>query len=282
MLINDEILTAYIDGELNDDQMRDVKAQLDNSPQLSTRVEEMRLMDDMVTKTYHAIDDRPMPESVLSLLQDTPDGQADHEHAHNEHAKGKETNILSFKKRQKFVSNAPVWQMGLAASIALFVGLGVGRGLPGPESSQPSGPILAQQTAGVITPQNALFAMLENQPSATPVVIDDDLNINAKPIMSFQNVDHEYCREFEISTAQASTRNIACRTDNVWTVKVAVATTKDLSIAGGQYQTASQAPEPIIDNMIMGLIKGDALSIDKEAELIKKNWQPQKNSDKLP
>ena len=265
MTIDDETLTAYIDGELSADRMAEITAHLENSPELAKRAERMRLADKLFTQASHAIDSKPMPAEILTMLEAFPENK-------DKSAEDQKITRLPFKGQQT-VSRAPVWQMAMAASVALFIGLGAGRGLMTPSTSETAPQvILAQQTAGIIGPGNALFDILEKQPGTSPVAINGTGNTTVTPIMTFRSGD-TYCREFDVMTAGSSTRNIACRTENTWIVKLSVGADGHMPSDNSQYQTASQADNPVITAMILDLIDGDALDAGHEAEIIRQNWQ---------
>ncbi len=266
MTIDDETLTAYIDGELSAERIAEITACLENSPELAKRAEKMRLADKLFTQASHAIDSKPMPAEILSMLEDFPE---------NKDKSAEEQKIVQLPfKGQQTVSRAPVWQMAMAASVALFIGLGAGRGLMAPSTSETTPQaILAQQTAGIIGPGNVLFDILEKQPSTSPVTILNGAgNTTVTPIMTFRSGD-TYCREFDVLTGQAGTRNIACRAENTWIVKLSVGADGHMPSDNSQYQTASQTDNPVITAMILDMIDGDALDATHEAEIIKQNWQ---------
>lgn len=267
MTISDEMLTAYLDGELAAEEMAEIVRQIKKSPQLASRVEKMCLTDKSLAEAYHAIDDRPMPAGIMEMLEAFPEKI---KNADNDIS----ATVLPFKKPQP-VSKAPIWQMAMAASVALIIGLGLGRNILTPDTTLNSFPeaIQAQQVAGIIGPENPLFGILENQPSASSVALKGSKDTMVEPIMTFLASDNTYCREFKVMTAQSATRNIACRVNNNWLVKVSVGTSGEVVSPDGQYQTASRSGDTIVDSMIVNMIRGDALSADIEARIMKQNWQ---------
>lgn len=255
MKILNETLTAYLDGELSASEISHVEAQLSKSPELAARLDKMRKTDELLSQTYHRIDQRPMPTDVLDMLADFPEKQA----------KDQTATILPFeifKKRPSIVAS-PIWKVAMAASVMLFVGLGVGRGL----MTQTALPDLK---ATHISPDNALFAILDTQPSLSTASFDDDTII--RPLMTFRSTDDTYCREFEIITPETGSRSVACRTENSWMVKVTTKTRNNLSTGNGLYQTASQPESALLDSTILELMAGDALSADQEANIIEEKW----------
>ncbi len=251
MIITDEILNAYLDGELSVDDIAEVAAQIKKSSELAKRIENMRLNDKSIAETYHAIDTKPMPDSIMEMLEEFPESQK---------------TVLPFRKKTSVRASAPIWQMAIAASIMLFIGLGTGRYI------MPSVSV-TDISAGIIGPENTLYAVLENQPSAIAVALTANNDTLVIPSMTFRTSDNSYCREYIVTTQKSSTQNVACRIENNWVVKLSVGAQGKLSPESGLYQTASQTDNPLINSYIQGLMMDDALSAEDEALIMQKNWQ---------
>ena len=261
MKIDDELLTAYLDGELDSKARVEVERQLELSPALAERLEKLQQTDQRLKQGYQSIDQRPMPESVLKMLEDFPATQET------------SANILSFPNKNRSVARTPVWQIAAAASVALVIGIGIGRSLFLPETSSPGQSMkLAEVGTGPVQTDSALFAMLENQPSAEPVTFDGESGTVATPLMSFQNKNGDYCRDFSVTTKTQGTRAVACKGNHQWTVQVAVATAGYDTGNTGTYQTASQTATPVIDSAIQKMIDGDALGMEQEKKAIRAHW----------
>ncbi|VAV87729.1 hypothetical protein MNBD_ALPHA02-956 [hydrothermal vent metagenome] len=265
MKITDEILTAYLDGELAVDDIADVARQIDCSPELARRIKDLRRNDASVAQAYQAIDSKPMPAGILDMLDKFPQSQ------------GKEpvedvATVLPFKEKSTIRTQAPIWQMAMAASVMLFVGLGAGRYLVPPEPASADN-ILAQQNTGMIGPENNLFAVLESQPSAVPVTLAASGDTVVLPSMTFKTGDNRYCRAYSVTGRKSSSQNVACRVENAWVVKISVGSAGTSVSQDGLYQTASGEDNPAVTSVIRNLIKGDALDADDEQKVMKQNWR---------
>lgn len=271
MKITDEILTAYLDGELAVDDIADVARQIDSLPKLARRIKNLRRNDASIAQAYHAIDSKPMPAGILDMLDKFPQSQG------KEPVEGVAT-VLPFKKKSTILSQAPMWQMAMAASVMLFVGLGAGRYLVPPEPAsaeiiQAHENILAQQNTGIIGPENSLFAVLESQPSAIPVTLAASGDTVVLPSMTFKTGDNRYCRAYSVIGQESSSKNVACRLENAWVVKISVGSAGTSVSQDGLYQTASGEDNPAVTSVIRNLIKGDALDADDEQKIMKQNWR---------
>lgn len=266
MTMTDETLMAFLDGELTAGDMAKVAAQIEDSPRLARHVENMRLGDKLFTRSCHSIDSRPMPREIIAMLDGFPENRA-------RQANHNGATILPFRQKLRELSSAPLWQMAVAATVVLVVGLGAGRSLLAPPADIAPGMIQARNTADIIGSDNALFAVLEQQPSASSITINIARDAVVTPTMTFRSANNGYCREYMVMSGQSGTRNIACRGENAWTVKASVTIQGDISPAEGQYQTATGQDNSALDSMILGLIEGDALSREQESEIMQRNWQ---------
>ncbi len=267
--INDEILCAYLDGELSKENRAAVELAIEKSPEVLKRLEVFNNIDDLFAKTYRTIDDKPMPDGVLSMLQTFSQKPL----TENQLGGG---NQHSFDGNGSAVNKKSFWSVAIAASIALLIGIGIDRVflISKPNVNQTPEIIFAQQTVGVIEPENALFDILEKQPSGSSVILSQSTSTIVTPVMTFKKGGSGYCREFNITSLGEGTKNIACRGgNNVWVVEVAVKVDDPSLFVSGLYQTATSQNEPIIDAAVRHLIEGDVLNIDAEAFLIRKKWQ---------
>ena len=67
MSVTDDILSAFLDGELPADQLKRIAKEIDADPALRQRAEALAAPDAILQKAYRTIDDDPMPDAVLAL-----------------------------------------------------------------------------------------------------------------------------------------------------------------------------------------------------------------------
>jgi hypothetical protein len=207
MAIDDEILMAYADGALSAEEAARVEAAMAEDEGLAERV---ALFADSRTAMKRAFGAAPpVPEALAAKVRDLVAADAARRAAPA--PSNVPSNVVDLASRRRSV---PFWQVPLAASVALAVGLfGGWLGQPGPGGD--SGLALA----GLDDP--ALVGALESLPSGERVTLDSGAEFAA--VATFRDGTGQLCREFEHGIADASTVVVACRGDQDWSVQVAVA-----------------------------------------------------------
>ncbi|MEZ5894080.1 MAG: zf-HC2 domain-containing protein [Parvularculaceae bacterium] len=248
MTITDEMLSAYIDNELPPQEAARIREALDADAMLAARLEALRAPDKLIAAVYGAIDDEPMPQSVLAMLQ-------------GKSAKAGGGNVVAFPSRQ-WLRSPRQWATPLAASIALAIGVGTGMQIANaPDETR-------YALAGSVDPASSLFRALETTPSGDSVKLAADMSMT--PLLTFQAADGGYCREFSISSRAQNQRAVACRGDKQWIVVIAIA---DESATTGGYATASSGLNAQFDTFVDAAMSGDALAAEIENDLIARRWQ---------
>jgi len=180
--IGDEMLGAYIDGELSAEEQLQVEQALAADPALRRRLERLRRSDGLVRGAFAEIEGEPVPERLRGAA-DTSRGQ----------------------RRPLRHRVAPPM---LAAAAALVLGLALGYLLaPGP-------PPMAGLTAGALPAGGPIATALEHEPSGE-VLETPELRI--APLATFRNTRGQYCREYQVRGAGGpAVRAVACRQQGVW------------------------------------------------------------------
>jgi len=242
MSVTDDILSAFLDGELPADQLKRIAKEIDADPALRQRAEALAAPDAILQKAYRTIDDDPMPDAVLALLEDADDASA-------------QSNVVAFKSR--VMRQREIWRLPIAASIALAAGLALGLSLSPNESVQ---------IAGAVKPGEALFAALETSPSGETRALDNGRA--AAMVLTFK-AGETWCREFTVAAADAGVRAIACREDEGWAVKLAAVEAG----ANDGYQTAASGVSTAFDAGAVALGADDPISASREAALLENGWR---------
>jgi len=114
---NDETLVAYLDGELDTAERRDIEAWLDADPGARERVAALAQSADLVRSAYADIVNEPVPERLLAAARGETSGKA----------LPREAQIVPLRRPVRRVTfvHALSWRAGLAAAAGLF-GLMVG------------------------------------------------------------------------------------------------------------------------------------------------------------
>lgn len=179
--IGDEMLIAYLDGELDEAGMAAVDAALATDAALVDRLEAHAALATRVRASYAPVVEEPVPERLASLVQPA------------------EAKVVDLAQRRR-PSPTYVWWGAIAASLVIGVML-VGRELPLPFAD----PIGQDMTA-----RGRLGRALTVQASGPG---QGEVQIG----LSFKARDGRYCRTFAVDR----TAGLACRQDKTWKVEVA-------------------------------------------------------------
>ena len=247
---DDELLSAYLDGELPGDEADALTARLAREPQLMRRLEAMRSADAAVRDVYATIGTTPMPAAVLDLFDKAqPDTKAE--------------NVVAFPARgiRRFFE-AP---MALAASVALVAGF-FGAHLLRQDSVR-TGPEAAF-VAGTVAADSALYSLLETAPGGET----RDLAGNAaRVLLTFEDVNGDWCRQVTVGATDGTLHGVACRRDAGWQLETIAL--GDAGTPGGQFGTAAgsipEAVEAAVDTLLGA---GAPLESEEEMLIISEGW----------
>lgn len=244
MIISDETVMAYVDGELDDATRASVEAALATDPDLAQRVARHRELRNRVQDAFDPVLAEPVPERLLAAAK----GIA---------ANARDGNIVALKRIPARRWTWPQWG-AIAASLVLGV-------LVAPlVRHQPAvgaldiidGEILA---SGVLA--HALSQQLaSNQSPDAPTRIG----------VSFLSRSGHYCRTFELQNNSALA-GLACRDGVNWRLE-ALALTRARPPTSGEYRPAAASLSAVIEQAVRELIEGDPLDAQGEAVARSKEW----------
>lgn len=245
---DDELLSAYIDGELDAGDGERLTARLAAEPELAERLAELRCADEATRRLYARLDEQPVPAAILDLLGDPDTGSAD--------------NVVAMPVRARYKWFGP--PVALAASVALVAGVLAGNFFFGDRDAGLDGSL----SAGRVNPQSDLHRLLESEPSARPVELDE--SGSGRILLTFESTEGNYCRQFRLDREASSVQGLACRRNQAWqldTVSYGPGT-------GSGYQTASGTVAAAVAAAVQARI-GDAEPLGTEAELdiISGGWE---------
>lgn len=253
--LSDETLMAYADGELDADGVATVEAAMQADPEIATRVALFNLSRQ---KLADGLDEaEPVSADLLASVKAIA---AAHEAKDQKEA---EPTVVAFRKPAETpratTRATPRWQLPMAASIALLVGLAAGQLLPwsGDDSSQTSTGEIAM--TGLDTP--GLISALTGVASGERIVLEDGSGLEA--IASFEDGSGALCREFELDQPSGQTLvSVACHQNEAWSLRFAV--------AAGQtddgYAPASSLEA--LDGYLNAIEAGEPLSPQAEADAL--------------
>ena len=232
---SDETLSAFIDGELPEDEARSLEAEIQEDAKLAQRVENLRSVDAVLSEALSDVVDEAVPEHIFAMVADARD-------------QSKIVSLSAAKPRSWF-------QSPLAVAAAAAFGLAVGLVFTPSQVAEPG----AQIYAGSVESGTPLHRVLETLPSS-------ESENGLKPVVTFASVDGRVCREI----TGPESRALACRSNDDWTV---LAVTHEFSSRGRDtYETASASTSLAFDILAQELMRDAPMSASEEQRLLKQNW----------
>jgi hypothetical protein len=248
MNINDEMLSAYLDHELSEQDRAAVQETVRVDANVAERLAQLASVNALVGRQAAMIDALPMPESLLALLRE------DNKQAVPDNV----VELAGLRKVRQRVMLVVREHAALAASLALLIGFASGQLLPISVNNSDS---------NRVDGSSAIYATLDTLPSGQQLNIDNNTSVTAR--FSFRDTQSRLCRQFVVRDNQGSSENLACRDQNQWTL---VASARSSAVASSaQYQPAS-GPS-LLDNILDAMMQGSALSQAEEQAAINNHWR---------
>ena len=244
----DETLMAFADGELGPAEAASVAAAATADPALAARIDRFRQSRARIAALRS--DARP-PDALIARIRalDAATRQATGPTAAPPTAAppaAAVAEVIAFAPRPR----TPLWQLPLAASIALLAGLAIGAFLPGAGGGPAPGPALLALPG--------LAEALPALPSGDSTTLPGGTRLTA--ISSFETETGELCREVELAApAGATTVAVACRAEAGWDTRLA------LAADGGAAGYAPAASLDTLDAWLAASGAGAPLSARDEA-----------------
>lgn len=248
MQVNDEMLMAYADGELDAVQSAAVKQAVAADPVLAERVAQHHKLRSSLHVAFEGILSETVPQRLLQALR--PQRQA----APQTRAM---TDVQQWLRHQKeLLFGNWAWPQWSAVAASLAVG-----GLLGMLVMNRDGGLIGNRS-GQLLARGALSAALDTQGSGAH---DSSIQLN----LSFRNKSGEYCRTFVISQSQAMA-GLACRRGSEWQLDTLSATGE---VQGsGLRQAGTNLPAAVLDR-VTEQIDGEPLDAEGEALALKRGWR---------
>lgn len=270
MTIDDSVLLAYLDGQLDDTQYTPVEDALATSPALRERLQALVDSGERVQRAFDTKLQEPVPARLVEAVMRAPlNLTAPVRQTAN--APTTPWQQLARHWRALWATATPGqggWGRAAFASVAvLALGVWLGQSLQDPAGR--AGPPLAQ---GQTVPDAALASVLELAPSGRRL---DTPTGHVEVLATFARPDGAVCREFERQQGAQVDAGIACRaaagaTNSAsWQVAmVASATRPD----GTGYQTASDAQHQAVNRYVAQHLPAAPLDAGAERTLLERAW----------
>ncbi|HJV61546.1 MAG TPA: zf-HC2 domain-containing protein [Albitalea sp.] len=253
--ISDEMLFAYVDGELDAAARAEVEAAIAADAALAQRVEQQRSLRTLLGAAYRPV----LEEAVPARLQDAANAPS---------APTRQARVLDLAAARKARRAAPAphgwnWQHWGGMAACLLVGVIAGRSA-----------WLAQMTDNIATQDGRLVAhgrlaqalstqLASTQPGDAPVRIG----------LSFVSRGDEYCRSFTLPSS--GTGGLACRQGKDWTLRVLAQeqAAGAQGMQGDRLRMASSPIAPAVLKTIEEQMQGGPLDAQAERAAAIKDWR---------
>lgn len=242
MMITNEELMAFVDGELEAGRVEAVQHAIEADPELARRVAEQRALRDRLRGALDRVLEEPVPPRLKDLT-----------------ARDRVIDFRAARMGQRH--SAWYGGLGLAAGVALGIALA---------------PALLRTTrpeADVITMGSTIIAggglanalsqqLASEQTSLAPVQIG----------ISFAATSGEYCRTFVTRGQSGSVTGMACRRGTRWAIDALQSEATGAAAAGDYRQAATTLP-PVIAQAAETVIDGEPLDAPAEAAARASGWR---------
>ncbi len=237
-----QLLSAYLDGELSADKLSEVQNRLLIEPELQHHLNKLKKNDTAIKNTFDEITKDPVPESIQALLR----------------PESRKVSSASSSKIGRILQNNHAfryWPSAIAASFIVVINIFI---------SQHYGNSDSLLEIDAAQPSEQLAHILSKNPSGSIITIDEH---KVHTELSFLRADDTFCRQYAVYNSDAGLRAVSCYEKSTWINKVV--SKANLKNSGTDtYQPASAEESKIIDDYIEANMQGVPLTqAEEKAEL---------------
>ena len=270
--ISDEVLSAFLDAELPEQQMEQIREALLEDDNLANRLADLAMVDEVIATKYDEINQQPLPAAINELLAAIPEEKASvtaiqaaenfsentasQPDLNTTHSSESESNVVSLWQRTKNSTNKP---FALAASIAVAAGL--------------FATVFSQTNNLSGDNWQEVAQILEQKISGNEQTLANGKTIKTQ--LTFNNQQGNFCRQYDVSSEKDIERNIACRVNQEWELALTIVEQKaeqktEQEQATQNYQTATS--NSMLREQIDNMASGDFLDKQQEQQVINNRW----------
>ncbi|CAB9495778.1 anti-sigma factor [Alteromonas macleodii] len=276
MILSDEKLSAFLDGELDAGEMDTVREAIAHDVMVSDRLAALAEVDRVVKVAAEKATAVALPKEIVALLSDDSrlseksviQGRSERlngESSANQASANQSSavNVRPFPRKVNAADGArgeqTKWKgpFAIAASVAVFAGL-VFFNQQGADTSQPS------HWANV---SSALDSNLSGETTSF------ESGVTVTPKLSFLNTDFNFCRQAEVTSQDELNVMIACK-DKQGGWQLAASKLDELGANTGQYQTATGAK--LLEDKLDMMMASAPLNREQEKNAIEATWLAKK------
>lgn len=228
---DEELISAYLDNELNDIDRADFEKRLQEEDAFAERFATFNENDIALKQHYTAIDDTPVPDSIMSLLEGSEHQEAP-----------LRDNVTEIKHWQR-----AKW-LPIAASF-LLVALSIPLYLSMTNDNYPS-----------------IASVLGEQASGQSFNLNEEQQIRLT--MSFTNGQGNLCREYLLSQQNSAIQSVSCNIDGDWQTQISgEIELADIQ----SYQPATGKLAENVESWLDANMASDPLSIAEEKQRLRQH-----------
>lgn len=264
---SDEILMAFADGALPEDERRTIEAYLAHDEEARRIVESFQSTSALAREAFDEAMSAPPPADLVARILAAPPRQIGG--ADTGAAGIGSATVVPLPTQTRRRAAMPEWlPLPLAASIALVIGLAAGF-LAG--RGGPSNPAVAGIVLGPLGAETAVARVLD---TATSGATADRIAI----IATFRDRGGRVCRELELLSEHAGqpapeVAAVACRgPEGIWAVEGAARIARARA-AGSGFEPSGVRERDALQGLLDMLGAGAALSPQEERTLIERGWR---------
>lgn len=240
--IDETLLIAYADGELDAETRAEVERAIAADPKLAAIVEKHRRLRDRLAGHFAPVAEEPVPDALRKLIEGSTKPQSE---------------VIDFagaRARRQRGFSLPAWGQAGAIAASLIVGIFAGRMvLPANQ-----GPVTMR--GGALVAQGTLAQSLDTQLAAA-----QPAGAAVRIGVSFRDQQDRFCRTFDAGTVSG----VACRGREGWMLPFTAAAG---GAAGGEYRQAASG-----DALVMGaaeaMMTGEPLDAAAERKARDHGWK---------
>ncbi len=236
MSMPDEMLMAYVDGELDPAACAEVETAMHNDPQIEKRVEQYRQLRARLQAAYAPELSEPVPERLLSAVRRPV-----------------------APKPMRMAFSARRWRPAAALAASLLIGV-----VAVYVAWRPSDSLLIKSAGGAWVAGGALARSLQTQLAGEP---SSSVTVG----LSFVAKSGDYCRTFAVS-GKSSAAGLACRHGRGWEIRLLIESPERDSHE--RYRTADSALPAAVLSAVEQQMAGEPLDRAAEIAARSNDWQP--------
>jgi len=245
---DEELLSQYLDSELNAQESQQLEQRLANEPALQLMLDEMRNMDQTLKSSYRTSRARTVPARILDMLskplsQSSSPGKAGGD-------------VIPFPNQQRKAR----WSFAIAASVMAASGLLLVQG---------TGQQLADQSSGADTLLSQALENVQSRGDGWEILSDGR---KMRPVLTYARLGGGWCREYLLSEGPETSRGIACRqSEGNWVNEVHEV--QPAASESLEYRAAGAGESGKVAQFMSNSADGIALNGEREEELIATKWR---------